>query len=147
MRAKVTFYDEKTGRVIEETDKAVFIGNKAYVDRGFTKFFVAFLSDILEDPEYGKGPIRLLLYIASRLNYDTLEVAIFPEKVAKELGITRQAVYNWLNVLLRKGTLEKKDIHLYRLKPYTVVKGNAKKANENAIISDFDPHKFDDYMP
>jgi DNA-binding IclR family transcriptional regulator len=63
------------------------------------------------------------------------------------MGVSERAVYNWLNVLLRKGVLEKLATHLYRLKPYTIVKGNAKRANENAVITDFDPHKFDDYLP
>jgi hypothetical protein len=147
MRAKVVFYDERTGKVIEEVDRAIFIGNNPYVDRGFTKCFVAFLLDIIGDPDYGKGAWRLLFYIATRLDYDTLEVFIVPERVAKEMGVTERAVYNWLNVLLRKGVLEKQATHLYRLRPYTVVKGSAKKANENAVITDFDPHKFDDYLP
>ncbi len=147
MRAKVIFYDEKTGKVIEEVDRGVFIGSRPYVDRGFTKFFVAFLLDILGDPDYGQGSWRLLFYIATKLDFDTLEVFLVPERVAKDMGVSRQSVYNWLNVLLRKGVLEKRATHLYRLKPYTIVKGNAQKANENAVISDVDPHKFDDYMP
>ena len=130
MRARVTFYDERTGEVIEEYDRAIFIGRKPYVDRGFTKFFVGFLLDILEDPDFGKGAWRLLVYIATRLDYDTLEIFIVPEKVAKEVGVTRQAVYNWLSVLLKKGVLEKRATHLYRLKPYAVIKGQMSKALE-----------------
>ena len=130
MRAKVVFYDERTGKVIEEVDRAIFIGTNPYVDRGFAKFFVAFLLDILGDPDYGKGAWRLLFYIATKLDYDTLEIFIVPERVAKEMDVTRQAVYNWLNVLLKKGVLEKMATHLYRLKPYTVVKGQTAKAIE-----------------
>jgi len=128
MRAKVTFYDERTGEIIEEVDKVVFVGHKPYVDRGFVKFFVAFLLDILEDSDYGKGAWRLLVYIATKLDYDTLEVFIVPERVAKELGVTRQAIYNWLSVLLKKGILEKRATHLYRLRPYTVINGQMSKA-------------------
>jgi hypothetical protein len=131
MRARVTFYDEKTGEVIEEYDRAIFIGRKPHVDRGFTKFFVGFLLDVLEDPDYGKGAWRLLVYIATRLDYDTLEILIVPERVAKELGVTRQAVYNWLSVLLKKGILERRATHLYRLEPYTVIKGQMSKALES----------------
>jgi len=130
MRVKVTFYNEKTGEVIEEYDRVIFIGKKPHVDRGFVKFFVAFLLDILEDPDYGKGAWRLLAYIATRLDYDTLEVFIVPERVAKELGVNRRSVYNWLNVLLKKGVLEKKATHLYRLRPYTVINGQMSKALE-----------------
>ena len=147
MRAKVVFYDEKTGRVLEEVDRAIFIGRNPYVDKGFAKFFVAFLLDILADPEFGQGAWRLLCYIATKLDYDSLEVFLVPDRVAKEMGVNRRSVYRWLDVLLRKGVLEKRATHLYRLQPYTIVKGSAKKANENAVISDFDPHKFDDYMP
>jgi hypothetical protein len=128
MRARITFYNERTGEVIEEVDRVIFVGHKPYVDRGFVKFFVAFLLDILEDPDYGKGAWRLLAYIATRLDYDTLEVFIVPEKAAKEMEVTRQSVYNWLNVLLRKGVLEKRATHLYRLKPYTVINGQMSKA-------------------
>ncbi len=131
MRAKVTFYDEKTGEVIEEYDRAIFIGHRPYVDRGFTKFFVAFLLDVIGDPDYGKGAWRLLFYIATKLDYDTLEIFIVPEKVAKEMGVTRQAVYNWLSVLLKKGVLEKRATHLYRLRPYTAIKGQMSKALES----------------
>jgi hypothetical protein len=127
MRAKVIFYDEKTGKVIEEVDKAIFIGSQPYVDKGFTKFFVAFLLDVLADPEYGKGAWRLLVYIATRLDYDSLEIFIVPDRVAKEMGVDRTSVYKWLKVLLKKGVLEKRATHLYRLKPYTVVKGQMRK--------------------
>ena len=130
MRAKVVFYDERTGEVIEEVDRAIFIGNRPYVDRGFAKFFVAFLLDIIGDPDYGKGAWRLLFYIATKLDYDTLEIFIVPERVAKEMDVTKRAVYNWLNVLLKKGVLEKRATHLYRLRPYTVVKGQMAKAIE-----------------
>jgi len=131
MRARVIFYDERTGEVIEEVDRAVFIGHKPYADKGFAKFFVAFLLDILEDPDYGQGAWRLLVYIATHLDYDTLEIFIVPERVAKEMGVTRQAVYKWLSVLLRKGILEKRATHLYRLRPYTVIKGQMSKATES----------------
>jgi len=130
IRAKVTYYDEDTGEVIGEFDRAIFIGNKPFIDRNFTKFFVAFLIDILEDPDYGKGAWRLLVYIATNLNHDTLEVFLVPDITAKEIGVTRQAVYNWLNVLLKKGILEKKATHFYRLRPYTIVKGQMSKATE-----------------
>lgn len=131
MRAKVTFYDEKTGEVFEEVDKVIFIGRDPYVDKDFVKVFVAFLLDIAYDPEYGKGAIRLLHYIATKLDYDSLEVFLVPEIVAKDMGVTRQAVYNWLNVLLKKGVLEKRATHLYRLKPYTVIKGKVAKATKS----------------
>jgi len=129
MRARVIFYDEKSGEVIEEVDRGIFIGRNPYADSGFTKFFVAFLLDILTDPEFGQGAWRLLAYIATRLDYDSLEVFIVPDKVAKEMGVTRQSVYNWLKVLLKKDVLEKRATHLYRLRPYTIVKGYARKAN------------------
>jgi hypothetical protein len=131
MRARVTFYDEKTGEVIEEYDRAIFIGHKPYVDKGFAKFFVGFLLDILEDPDYGKGAWRLLVYIATRLDYDTMEIFLVPERVAKEMNVTRQAVYNWLNVLVKKDILEKRATHLYRLSPYTVIKGQMSRALES----------------
>jgi hypothetical protein len=133
MRAKVIFYDERTGEIVEEVDKAIFIGTKPYVDKGFTKVFVAFLLDIIGDPDYGKGAWRLLFYIATRMDYNLLEIVIVPEKTAKEMGVTRQSVYNWLNVLLKKGILEKIAVNVYRLKPYTVIKGRISRGPNGKV--------------
>jgi hypothetical protein len=129
MRARVIFYDEKSGEVIEEVDRGIFIGRNPYADSGFTKFFVAFLLDILTDPDFGQGAWRLLAYIATRLDYDSLEIFLVPDRVAKEMNVNKRSIYRWLNVILRKGILEKRATHLYRLRPYTIVKGYARRAN------------------
>jgi hypothetical protein len=127
MRAKVIFYDEKTGQVIETIDRAIFFGHKAFLDKDFVKIFVAFLRDMLEDDKYLKGPVRLFLYAVSLMNYEDLQVTIVPEKAMKDLGISKMTFYRWLNANLKKGYMEKIAVNVYRLKPYTAVKGQMKK--------------------
>ncbi len=127
MRVTITFYDEKTGQVIETVDKAIFFGHKAFLDKGYVKIFVAFLRDILEDDEVLKGPIRLFLYAIDLMNYNDLQVAIVPQKAVEDLGIDRRTFYRWLRKLLDKGYMEKIAINVYRLRPYTAIKGQMKK--------------------
>ncbi len=127
MRVKMTFYDEKTGQTIETIDRAVFFGHKAFLDKGYVKIFVAFLRDMLEDDKYLKGPVRLFVYAVDLMNYEDLQVTIVPEKAMKDLGISKDTFYRWLNANLKKGYMEKIATNVYRLKPYTAVKGQMKK--------------------
>jgi len=115
LKAKVVFYDENTGQILDEYKEAVIVGNKPYTAKGY---FVAFLRDILEDEEVFKGPIRLLLYAISLADNDTLEVHLVPERVMKELGISEPTFYRWLRVLLSKGYLTKLATNVYKLNPY-----------------------------
>ncbi len=124
MRAKITFYNEKTGEILEEIDRAIFIGKKPYTrDRNFIKFFVGFLIDVLEDRELGRGAWRLLLYAIHNMDYNSLKVYIIPEEATKELNISRETFYRWLRILLKNGYIEKMAKHTYRIKPYTAIKG------------------------
>jgi len=127
MRVSMVFYDEETGKVLDKVDKAVFIGHKAFVDRGYVKVFVAFLRDVLEDERLGTGAWRLLLYVIDNLDYDKLQVTIVPEKTMEDLDISRRTFYRWLKALLDGGYLEKVAINVYRLKPYTAIKGQMRK--------------------
>ena len=131
MRVKLTFYDEKTGEILAEEDKVVIFGKKPYFDKGFVKLFVAFLRDMLEDEEVLKGPVRLFLYAAELMDYNSLEVYLVPERAIKALGISERTYYRWLSVLLRKGYMEKIAVNIYRLRPYSVVKGQMSKALES----------------
>jgi hypothetical protein len=125
MRAKITFYNEQTGEIYEEIDKALFIGKKPYArDRHFIKFFVGFLIDVLEDRELGTGAWKLLLYAIQNMDYNSLKVYIIPEEAIKELKISRETFYKWLRILLKNGYIEKMAKHTYRIKPYTAIKGN-----------------------
>jgi len=130
MRARVIFYDERTGEILDEYDKAIFVGHKPKVDRGFVKVFVAFFRDVLANERLGKGAWRLLLYVVENLDYDSLEVHLVPKRVAAELGIDERSYYRWIKVLLEEGYLEKLAINVYRLKPYMAVKGQMSKALE-----------------
>jgi hypothetical protein len=131
MRVKMIFYDEKTGEILAEEDKVVIFGKKPYFDKGFVKLFVAFLRDMLEDEEVLKGPVRLFLYAVELMDYNSLQVTIVPQKAMKDLDISKDTFYRWLKVLLRKGYMEKIAVNVYRLRPYSVIKGQMSKALES----------------
>jgi hypothetical protein len=127
MRMSITLYDKDTGKVIETIDRAIFFGHKAFLDKGYVKIFVAFLRDMLEDEEVLKGPAKLFLYAVDLMNYEDLQVTIVPKKAMKDLDISEKTLYRWLKVLLTKGYMEKIAVNVYRLKPYTAIKGQMKK--------------------
>jgi hypothetical protein len=127
IRMSITFYDRDTGKVIETIDRAVFFGHKAFLDKGYVKIFVAFLRDMLEDEEVLKGPAKLFLYAVDLMNYEDLQVTIVPKKAMEDLDISEKTFYRWLKVLLTKGYMEKIATNVYRLKPYTAIKGQMKK--------------------
>ncbi len=125
MRAKVIFYNEKTGEIYEEIDRVLIIGKQPYVrDRNFVKVFVGFLRDVLEDEDLGKGAWRLLIYVINNMDYNSLRVSMIPHEVASELGVTTRTFYNWLGILLKNGYLEKLATNIYRIRPYTAIRGN-----------------------
>ncbi len=125
MRAKVIFYNEHTGEIYEEIDRTLFIGKRPYItDRNFIKIFVGFLADVLEDRELGSGAWRLLIHCIKNMDYNSLRVYMVPEETAKELGVTKRTFYNWLRVLVKNGYLEKLATNIYRIKPYTAIRGN-----------------------
>jgi len=128
MKVKLTFYDEKTGEILAEEDRVLIFGKRPYVDKGFVKFFVAFLRDMIEDEEVLKGPVRLFLYAVDLMGYEDLQVTIVPEKAMKDLDIGRATFYRWLSVLLRKGHMEKIATNVYRLRPFSVIKGQMSRA-------------------
>jgi len=131
MRAKIIFYNEKTGEVYEEIERVLFIGKKAFIrDRNFVKVFVGFLSDILEDRELGTGAWRLLVYAINNIDYNSLRVSMVPDEVAQELGITKRTFYRWLSILLRKKYLEKVATNIYRIRPYSAIRGHMELATK-----------------
>ncbi len=131
MRVKMTFYDEKTGEILAEEDRVVIFGKKPYVDRDFAKFFVAFLKDMIEDQEVLKGPIRLFLYAVEKADFNDLRVTIIPQEAIRDLDISERTFYRWLNTLLAKDYMKKLATNVYRLRPYSVVKGQMSKATES----------------
>jgi hypothetical protein len=124
----------KTGEIVEE--HILIVGKKPYkVDKGFVKLFVTFLYDIVEDESIAGKSIRLLMYMISKLDYNTYEITIIPQEAIKDLEITNKTFYNWLNTLIQKGLIEKVNRYKYRLKPYTAIKGNTKTADENDLLN------------
>jgi hypothetical protein len=130
IRAKVIYYNVKTGEILDEYEHAIFIGHKPKIDKGFIKVFVGFLRDIIEDEEVLKGPAKLLLYAVDLADYNSLEVHIVPRKAIRDLDIGERTFYRWLKTLLDKGYMEKIAINVYRLKPYSAIKGQMSKVPE-----------------
>ncbi len=126
LSAKVTIYNRKTGEILEEYENVLIVGRKPYSDRNFVKVFTAFLTDII-DEEMSKGPVRLILYIISRLDYNTLEFYLVPDEVVADLGIHRTTLYKWLRVLIRRGYIQRVATNVYKLLPYTAIKGQMEK--------------------
>jgi len=125
MRTKVIFYNEHTGEIYEEIDRVLMIGKQPYIrDKNFIKVFVSFLIDVLQDRELGSGAWRLLIYAIERMDYNSLRVYMVPDETAKELGVTKRTFYNWLRVLVKNGYLEKIATNIYRIQPYTAIRGN-----------------------
>jgi CRP-like cAMP-binding protein len=125
MRAKVIFYNEHTGEIYEEIDRTLIIGKQPYIrDKNFIKVFVAFLIDVIQDRELGSGAWKLLLFAIQNMDYNSLRVYMVPEETAEKLGVTKRTFYNWLRVLVKNGYLEKIATNIYRIKPYTAIRGN-----------------------
>jgi hypothetical protein len=119
--------DKETGEII--ADDAMFIGQKAFVDKGFRKVFVGFLRDVVLDKEVAGKAIRLLLYIIENLKANDLTVMLYYKIVCEDLEIGEKTFYRWLNTLLEKKLIEKTRIpNLYRLIPFTAVNGQMSKA-------------------
>jgi len=119
----------KTGEVI--ADQAMFMGNNPYVEKGWRKMFVGFLSDIVINEKIAGKAIRLLLWMIGELRFNSLEVYMSERIVCEELGIKRITYYRWVKALIEEGLIEKVDTNLYRLVPYTAVNGHTHKAIAN----------------
>jgi hypothetical protein len=124
---KYAIVDKETGEVV--ADDAMFIGKKAFIDKGFRKVFVGFLRDIVLDKEVAGKAIRLLLYIIENLKANDLTIMLYYKIVCEELEIGEKTFYRWLNILLEKKLIEKTEIpNIYRLVPYSAVNGQMSKA-------------------
>ena len=124
--------DKETGEVI--IPDFMMIGKKPkYVDKGFIKIFIAFLSDIVESQKIAGKAIRLLFYMLENLDYNSYTIRIIPKYAQKELKITKKTFYNWLDTLIEEEIITKIDTYTYKLNPYVAVKGNKKKALEKEL--------------
>ena len=124
---KYAIVDKETGEIV--ADDAMFIGQKAFVDKGFRKVFVGFLKDVILDKEIAGKAIRLLLYIIENLKANDLTIMLYYKIVCDELKIGEKTFYRWLNALLEKKIIQKTEIpNIYRLVPYSAVNGQMNKA-------------------
>ena len=127
---KYAIVDKETGEII--ADDAMFIGKKAFVDRGFRKVFVGFLRDIVTNEKIAGKAIRLLLYIIENLKTNDLTIYLSPRIVCDELNIAERTYYSWIKALIEERLIEKIDTNLYRLIPFSAVNGQMEKAIERS---------------
>jgi hypothetical protein len=119
--------DKETGEII--ADDAMFIGKKAYVDKGWRKVFVGFLHDIVTNPKIAGKAIRLLLWMIENLRMNDLTIYMSERVVCEDIGITRATYYIWVRTLIDEGLIEKVDTNLYRLVPYSRESGSKTAVN------------------
>ena len=123
---RYSIVDKETGEVV--ADDAMFIGQKAFVDKGFRKVFVGFLRDVVLNKEVAGKAIRLLLWMIENLRANDLEIYMSERTVCSELEITRGTYFNWVKSLIKAKLIEKVDTNLYKLIPYSAVNGQMSKA-------------------
>ncbi len=129
-RYKLVAVNADTGEVTWFEDDVLILGRKPYrVDKGYVKLFITFLYDLLDEEITGKA-VRLLVYMISRLEYNTYEITLIPQEAIKDLGIARKTFYNWLNVLIEKEIIRKISRYKYKLEPYKAIKGQTAKVKE-----------------
>ncbi len=127
---KLVVVNPETGEVTWLEDDILILGHKPYrIDKGYVKIFVTFLYDLLDEEITGKA-IRLLMYMISRLEYNSYEITIIPQEAIKDLQIARKTFYNWLNVLIEKNIIKKVNRYKYRLEPYQAIKGQTAKVKD-----------------
>ena len=123
--AKKEYVDINTGEVQE-----FLVIAPRNVDSRFVKIFIPFVKEVFNDTDLvGKG-FRLLLWIMTKLDYNTLRFYMIPSQVCNELKISRMTFYNWRNVLIKKGIIfpiKEENRYVYELKPYSIVRGTMKK--------------------
>lgn len=130
---KYAIVDKETGEII--ADDAMFIGKKAFIDRGFRKVFVGFLRDIVTNEKIAGKAIRLLLYIIENLKANDLTIYLSPRIVCEELNIAERTYYSWMKALIEEKLIEKIDTNLYRLIPFSAVNGQMGKAIEKSYTN------------
>ncbi len=124
--------EKSTGQVVHD-HVLIITKNPKYLDRNYVKVFVAFLEDVVTDERVAGKPIKLLLYMLQKLDFNTLYVTINPKEVMKELAISEKTFHRWRNVLIEAGYIDKIDVHTYRIGPLTAVKGSSERARENDL--------------
>lgn len=128
--------DERTGEIVAE--KFIFFGRpKKHYDKNYIKVFTCFLDSIVEDDEIAGKAIRLLFYLISKLDYNSLIIKVIPQDAIKDLNVTKDTYYRWFNTLQKKGLIRKIDRYTIELTPYQFIKGDMKTTIKNSIEQHF----------
>jgi len=124
----------KRKRLIDpETDNEVELyivrmwGDGRPKDKGFVKIFDALLESVIYDSEVVGKPLRLLLYMIKRLDWNQKFIYVDREEACRELNIGRSTYYLWIKILVQKGLIIKKSHDVFELNPKYVVRGYIEK--------------------
>jgi hypothetical protein len=129
---KIGIVNLETGEILSE--RLLVIGKKpTKIDKGFIKVFITFLEDVITNQEIAGGPIRLLLYLVKHMNYNDLTVFIDTKKVLEDLGIKKATYHLWKKKLIKEGYIEKVNPYVYKIKPYSFIKGDMKTTFEKEL--------------
>jgi hypothetical protein len=123
----------ETGEILSE--RVVMIGKTpTMVDKGYVKVFITFLEDLIKDEDIVGKAGRLLLYVMKDVDWNNLEFYLFYKEACEDLGIDKTTFYRWLNALIEKEYIEPtKKKYIYKLKPYSFIKGDMKTTFEKEL--------------
>jgi len=127
--------DLETGEVL----KAISIIPETK-DKNFVKVFKLFSVKVLQDLGLMNGEAKLLMWLLAK----TLELPVQSDmwipldykEVAKDLGVSKRSVMNYIKKLLKLGYIEqyKRRHPTYRIKPEFVYKGILQKLKDSEDI-------------
>lgn len=98
-------------------------------DRGFTKVFDLFATELLRDLGLMNGEARLLLLMLAKLKQEPVQgegwLRLPVEEIAKALACSRSTAFRYLRRLKQKGYIEqdRPGSYLWRIKPELVYRG------------------------
>lgn len=129
----LTQIDKQTGEQLEGA--IVYVGVKSpslYGGDWFMSNREAYAA-LATDPELTGRPLKVLLYLLSKLDYENW-IQVPQTEIAEALGIHSVSVSKEINLLLRKKILIRGpkvgQSYSFRLNPYYAWRGNGKKGRE-----------------
>jgi hypothetical protein len=129
----LTQIDRETGEQLEGT--IVYVGAKHPSIYGGDWFMAnrEAYATLAKDPELTGRPLKVLLYLLSKLDYENW-IQVPQKEIAEELGIHPASVSKEINLLLRKKILIRGpkvgQSYAFRLNPYYAWRGDSRKGRE-----------------
>lgn len=124
---RVAKWTTRTGTFISEIDgkeNDVFIGIKKRVDsESYTKIYKRTLKEIMG---FSEGCVKLLMYIAEKLEKESLQIDFYIEDCIAVTGLGPATIYRGLTELLKKEVIARKSqrSYIYFINPVVLFNGN-----------------------